>query len=166
MLFWQSSLQLHCNWWRFIAMKTHHWIMSSCMGQPRRGRRQYPRSTSFISCKTKSGRRIFCVCWVSWCTQFQTHSNITKPCPATVMFLAARSLCTKDLPARYCMPKATFLQNTRRVWEVSDGTISPRLIGNEKNACYIHSKNAWVTLPIFLGCLSCIRVTKKWYQVP
>ena len=77
-----------CCW--FIAMKTHHWIMSSCMGEPRRGGRQHPRSTSFISCKTKSGRRIFCVCWVSWCTQFQTHSNITKPCPATVMFLAVK----------------------------------------------------------------------------
>ena len=109
MLFWQSSLQLHCNWWRFIAMKTHHWIMSSYIGQPRRRGRQYPRSTSFISCKTKSGRQIFCVCWVSWCTQFQTHSNITKPCPATVMFLAARSLCTKYLPARYYMLEATYI---------------------------------------------------------
>ena len=48
--------------------------------------------------------------------------------PATRTFLAARSLCTKDLPARYFIPEATSLQKARRVWEVFDGTISPGLI--------------------------------------
>ena len=123
----------------YSYIKTHHWIMSSYIGQPRRRGRQYSWSTSFISCKIKSGRQIFCVCWVSWCTQFQTHNNITKPCPATVMFLAARSLCTKDLPARYCIPEATSLQNTRRVWEVSDGTISSGLLGNGKE-CLLYTQ--------------------------
>lgn len=62
------------------------------------------------------------------------HGKTTKPytlhvlSPATRMFLAARSLCTKDLSARYCMPEAMSLQKTRRVWEVSNGTISPGLI--------------------------------------
>ena len=30
---------------------------------------------------------------------------------------------------------------------------------------YLHCKNTWVTLTTFLGCLSCINVTKERYQI-
>ena len=94
-------------------MKTHHRIMSSYMGQPRRRERQYPRSTSFIPCKIKSGRQMFCVCWVSWCTWFQTHGNITKPCPATVMFLAAK-ICLHTWSWGYIL--AWYKESMGSVW--------------------------------------------------
>ena len=43
------------------------------------------------------------------------------------MFLAARSLWTKPLPARYFIPAAISLQDLKRVWGVLEGTISPGL---------------------------------------
>ena len=77
---------------------------------------------------------MFCVCWVSWCTQFQTHSNITKPCPATVMFLAAmflaaRFLCIKGLSVMQVLhARGYILAENKEDIMVSDGTISPGLI--------------------------------------
>ena len=44
------------------------------------------------------------------------------------MFLAARSLCTKDLPARHSMPEAMSLQKPRSTLGKSVGTNSPGLL--------------------------------------
>ena len=57
----------------------------------------------------------------SSCITLQVFSSETS------MFLAARSLWTKPLPARYFIPAAISLQNLNRVWGVLDGTISPGL---------------------------------------
>jgi len=56
--------------------------------------------------------------------------------PATRMFLAARSLCTKDLPARYSMPEAMSLQNPRRTLGMSEGTNPPGLLDMKVGATY------------------------------
>jgi len=48
--------------------------------------------------------------------------------PAARMYLAARSLCTKDLPARYSMPEAMSLQNRRSTLGKYEGTNSPGLL--------------------------------------
>ena len=56
--------------------------------------------------------------------------------PATRIFLAARSLCTKDLPARYSIPEAMSLQNPRRTFGMSEGINSPGLLNMKVGATY------------------------------
>jgi len=52
------------------------------------------------------------------------------------MFLAARSPCTKDLPARYSMPEAMSLQIPRRTSGMSEGTNCPGLLNVKVGAAY------------------------------
>ena len=56
--------------------------------------------------------------------------------PATRMFLAARSLCTKAFLARYSMPEAMSLQNPRRTSGMSEGTNCPGLLNVKVGAAY------------------------------
>ena len=44
------------------------------------------------------------------------------------MFLAARSLWTKPLLDKYCIPRAICWQNTSSVFGVNDGNIIPGLL--------------------------------------